>query len=97
VLVYRLDFVSHMERGIAPPVGVPDAERLMSGLSVFYRLDLARAQARRFRRLGRFVATLDIPDDGIIPIERTGTSDGHHTIWGDPDQLLARVVSVESV
>lgn len=93
----RADFVSHHERGIARPVGVPDADRIMRGLSVFDQLELARAQARRFRRLGRFIAAVEIPNDGSIPIERTGNTEGHHTIWGNPDDLLARVLSIESV
>jgi hypothetical protein len=93
----RSDFVSHYERGIPPPVRVPDAERLMRGLSVFNRADLARQQARRFPRLGRFVAEMDIPDDGSIPVERTGAAEGHHTVWGTPEELLARVTWVEKI
>jgi hypothetical protein len=56
------------------------------------------AQARRKRRespvLGSFIAVLRVPLDGSVRVESTfGPS--HHTIWGDPDVLLALVIAVE--
>jgi hypothetical protein len=46
---------------------------------------------------GRFIAAIEIPNDGRITYERTGTNEGHYTLWGDPDTLLNQVIAVEPV
>lgn len=48
-------------------------------------------------RLGRFIATLVIPDHTPIRIEKTGSSPSHFTLWAEPTDLLACVVSIAPV
>jgi len=57
----------------------------------------ARRKARAFRFLGGFIATVQIPSDGSFIVERTTSSAGHHTVWGDPRALLACVVAIDPV
>jgi hypothetical protein len=57
----------------------------------------ARRKARVSPALGRYVAILEIPGDSTLEIERTTTSSGHHTIWGDAALLLSYVVAVVPV
>ncbi len=45
--------------------------------------------------LGRFVAELVLAEEGPIRAERTTREAGHHTLWGDPDELLRCVSRVE--
>lgn len=73
------------------------ALRLWDGVSVYRTRDQARALARRRPYLGSFIAELHVPLDGSIRMELDNGSDGHSTIWGDPHQLLALIVSVEHV
>jgi hypothetical protein len=49
---------------------------------------------RRFPRLGAYIAVLNIPIDSGIRVERTLREPGHHTVWGDPGELLQCVVAV---
>ena len=87
------DFVSNAAEGRPPPAD-PDRRAVWDGLSVYS----TEAQARRKRRaspiLGPYIAVLRVPTDGSVRIERTLVGDGHHTIWGEPDRLLALVVAV---
>ena len=89
----RDDFVSNAAKGLPPP---DDSERraVWGGLSVYS----TEAQARRKRRvspmLGGFIAVLRVPIDGSVRVERTLGGDGHHTVWGESDELLALVVAV---
>ena len=57
----------------------------------------ASAVAQKFPQLGRHIAMLEIPEGGPIRLQRTGREEGHHTLWAEPVDLLARVVSVVSV
>lgn len=50
--------------------------------------------ARRIRRLGRFIAVLDVPDNIPIQVERTTSRPGHHTLWGRADTILGCVIAV---
>jgi hypothetical protein len=49
---------------------------------------------RRYRRIGRFVAVLNVQAGSSIRFERTTSSVGHFTLWGAPEDLLAGVQSV---
>lgn len=71
--------------------------RLWRGISVLNTEAQARSRGRGMPWLGRFIAVLEIPDDGRITYQRTGTSRGHFTLWGDPLVLLRCVVRVVAV
>jgi hypothetical protein len=89
------DFTTDAAMGRPPPSQHPDAIRLADGLSAYATLAQARNKARVYPWLGRYVAMLDIPTISSIRFERTlPGSRGHHTVWGDPIELLACVVSV---
>ncbi|HEY7032492.1 MAG TPA: hypothetical protein VH482_14220 [Thermomicrobiales bacterium] len=92
------DFKSHAARGKLRPPSIPmhrgddvpvyETEEQAQGLV----LDLRK----RGRNLGSFVAELHIPDDGQITDERYSPP-GHHGLHGDPERLLAFVVSVRPI
>ena len=46
--------------------------------------------------MGRYIARLEIPEDGPIRFERT-RGRGHFTLWGDPELMLTYAVSVVEV
>ena len=58
--------------------------------------DGARATARRWPRMGRYIAGLRLSEQEPVTYEKTGIT-GHYTLWADPATLLARVVSVVKV
>jgi hypothetical protein len=64
------------------------------GLSVFTSEELAMENAIRWPE---HVAALLLPQDEGFSIARTYPEiEGHHTIWGDPDRLLANVECVST-
>jgi hypothetical protein len=92
----RDDFLSDEMRGNDPPRS-PDKMKYWQGFSAFDSWDNARAVARRFRSQGDHIAEVTIPAYGAITYERWGRNAGHHTIWGDPDDLLVRVTAIQPV
>ena len=90
------DFTSAIARGRPSPRD-PEARRLFDGISVFATEGQARRKALDYPILGDHVARIELPDDSSVRIERTTTSRGHHTIWGEPALLLSCVVSVVPV
>ena len=88
----RIDFTANVALGRGDPRDPEDA-RLWDGLSMYSTFNQARRKRRVSPMLGRYVAAVRVPLDGSIRIERT-RGEGHHTVWGDPDALLAMVVSV---
>ncbi len=92
----RADFLSDEARGVDPPDN-PAFRRYWQGLSVFDTLAHARALAQRYRRQGDYIAEVTIEPGAGILMERWGRNPGHHTLWGDPDALLARVTDVQPV
>lgn len=91
------DFTSNEARGTALRDPTPESLRLWSGISVYDTLERAQKLAVRRPELGRFVAIVKIADDASVLVERTGNRAGHHTVWGDPGDLMSRVVGVEPV
>jgi hypothetical protein len=87
------DFTSDDGRGEEPPDD-PDLRRLHDGISVFATEAQARNKARDFPFLGGFIARLDVPDDAPLRVERTLRSRGHHTVWGEPIDVLRCVTAV---
>lgn len=105
IILYRIvdsnpptlaDMTSNAARGETLRDPTPERLRLWAGLSAFATEAQARRNARRYTRLGRFIATLGIPADAPVRIERTGRP-GHHTVWGDPRYLLSCVAQVSKV
>lgn len=90
----RQDFLSHEALGI--PLRNEQQRELWSGVSC----QATEQQARRTARLpgfGSFIARVELAEGGSIKWQRTGPKAGHHTLWGDPDELLANVVEVVPV
>jgi len=75
----------------------PELARILTGISVFDGIELARKKALRFPMLGEFLAEISVTETPPLHFERTTTSRGHYTLWGDPEQLLELVVRVEPV
>ena len=44
--------------------------------------------------IGRYIAAVQIEDEDPITSERTTSSSGHYTLWGEPAVIASRVVSV---
>jgi hypothetical protein len=85
------DFTSQKAKGI--PMARPDPEiaLLWNGISVFATETQARHQARAKPWLGGYIAELVIAEGDPITFRRTGVARGHHTLWGEPADLKARV------
>jgi len=92
----REDFFSGKDQGKPIPKKLHQV-RLWEGISTWDRLKVARLRAMANPHQGQYIAAIEIPADGRITYERTGTNDGHYTLWGDPDTLLRQVIAVEPV
>ncbi len=92
-----LDFTSKAALGLVHPLADAETRRLESGLSMYRTASQARKKARAFPLLGGYIATVHLPFSDMLAVERTTTSAGHHTVWGDPDVLLDCVVATEPV
>ena len=90
------DFTSKVALGLVDLRADAETKRLESGLSMYRTLAQARRKARAFPFLGSFIAIVRIRWPMFI-VERTTASAGQHTVWGDPEALLACVMAVEPV
>ena len=70
----------------------PALAELWDGISVQSTLNQARRKRRISPMLGQYVAVLRVPTDGSVRFQRT-RGEGHFTLWGEPADLLAMVVS----
>lgn len=100
----RRDFMSNQEkRGHPRPELPPHLRPLWSGISVHQTEAQSRRQAVELPRLGKYLAELHLPEDETQSFrwERTiPHNDGHVTLWGDADSLLAcvvRIVAIEEI
>jgi hypothetical protein len=92
------DFLPQMETqpNRLPPSGATKREmRLYRAVSHRTTLKGARALARRYPRMGGFVAELAVHSD--LPIEIEVESTGHVNVWGAPEGLLESVVKTFTV
>jgi hypothetical protein len=75
----------------------PENRRLWQGISVYATEAQARRKGRASPMLGRFIARIELPDDSPVLSERTTTSSGHHTLWGDPWIILAAIMEISEI
>lgn len=92
----RADFLSLRALGRSASAGLtPRQLRQWEGISVFATREQALRQARRYPRLGRFIAEIRIAAGGPVRYERTNRdSPGHHTLWGTPHDLQQAVAII---
>lgn len=94
----REDFLSYEALGKVPRRPLPpELAQAWSGVSTYDDKHVARAYARQRTHLGQFIATLEIEDGAPIRVEQTGSDTAHCDLWGDPDEMLARVVALDRV
>lgn len=106
IVLYRLvrtnppttsDFLSDEARGELPPADA-DSEKLDMWRGVSCHTVAAKL-TRRTRMVGNlpYLAEIELPDNCAIRHRQTGNNPGHHTIWGEPEELLGYVRHVERV
>jgi hypothetical protein len=89
------DFRSNRAKGRTIPSHLPpELHRLWNGLSFYDTFEAALTKAKESPGLGTYVSELVIPTDGTIRWERTTRDPGHHTLWGEPEDLHRCVVHV---
>ena len=97
----RRDFLSNQARRGEFPARLPShLRRQRDGISVHDTAANARRQARESPWLGAFIAELRLPDPPPVQVrwERTiRNNEDHHSLWGDPDELLRTLVAVVPV
>lgn len=95
----RSDFESAAEQEKPPISDDPDVLRTHDGISTFTPRAAAEKKAKKYRRLGSFLAEMAVSDDAPgVRYERTFPgSEGHYTVRGNADVLLTLVVSVHPV
>jgi hypothetical protein len=88
-----IDFTSQAAQGTPPSSADPEILRLWDGISCWATEAQARRIARRYPKQGAYIAVLQIPDDTATRIERT-RGPGHHTLRGDPAEIMTCVIAV---
>jgi hypothetical protein len=92
-----VDVLSKADLGEPLREDTPESCRLWQGISVYATEAQARRKGRASPMLGRFIARIELPDDSPVVSERTTTSSGHHTLWGDPSSILAAIVEISAI
>ena len=90
----RHDFLSRDALGMRPRHPTAKALRLWTGLSTNRTYEQASQLVTASPWLGEYIAELRVPADGTFRYELDNGRNGHCTLWGDPDELHALVVSV---
>lgn len=90
----KYDMMSREALGMRPRHPTAKALRLWSGVSMNRTREQAAQLANASPWLGEYIAELRIPVDGSFRYELDNGRNGHCTVWGEPDELLALVVSV---
>jgi hypothetical protein len=88
----RADFLSDEARGRHLRDRSEGGRRRHRGFSVWTTEDHARRAARRFPRLGAYIAVVDVPEDALLESSRDVPE--HLTAYGDPDAFVRSVVAV---
>jgi hypothetical protein len=87
---------SHYELGSEPRRVERRSPVLHMGISVFTERTIAAGVARRWPRLGRFIARLELGDGVAVNYADTG-GPGHLTLWGDPVKLRDAIADIEPI
>lgn len=88
---YVESFLSHAVLGLPPRRDERDVPLIYEGISVYDTREAAVETARRFPRIGGYVAELRIRADTGATYARGGPR-GHLTLWGDPLMLSGATV-----
>lgn len=88
------DFMSREALGMRPRHPTAKALRLWSGLSTNRTREQAAQLATTSPWLGEYIVELHVPVDGSVRYELDNGRNGHCTVWGEPSDLLALVVSI---
>jgi hypothetical protein len=92
----REDFLSYAALGRVPRSRLTASQReSWAGVSAYDDKQVARSYSLARPYLGEYIATLVIEDGAPIRIKQTGRVREHHDLWGEPAEMLARVVAVE--
>mgnify|MGYP001218957382 CR=1 FL=1 len=82
--------MSNKAKGRSPKGAEIDDPEIHDGLSVFDDITALRSRMRRTGWSG-YIAEIELQDTVKV---RTWGPPGHHTIWGDPTELLGSVVLI---
>ncbi len=86
-------FRSNYERNAHPRGLEIESALIHFGLSMYLEREMAAATARRWPRIGRYLAELRLePGNGFCWAHTA--QPGHITVWGRPLQLLAGIVDI---
>jgi hypothetical protein len=86
-------FRSNYERDARPRGLEVESAVIHFGLSMYLERDMATATARRWPRLGRHLAVVQLPPGNGFCWAHTAQP-GHVTVWGRPLQLLACIADI---
>jgi hypothetical protein len=89
-------FRSHFALGAEPRRVERRSAVLHMGISVYTDVQVARGTAKRFPRLGNFIAHVDLDASMGSDYAHTGHP-LHLTLWADPIKLRAAVIDIEPV
>ena len=85
------DFIPLKEQG--RPLKNPKWKREWEyGVSVYDDFDYTVARTRKFPKMGSYIATLVVPDDGSIEFAKTMDDEHHYTIYALAERVLQLVV-----
>lgn len=93
----RRDFMSNREKGKPPRKGEIADPTLHGGISVMDTLEKALQRAKDFPMHGDYIAEVTIPEGSLIVARRTTRTEGHYTLFGNADAILACVTRVIQV
>lgn len=86
------DYQTRFDREGSAPDDLPEAVReSWDAYSAFDTPEGAKAMARRFKRLGRYISRYDVPEDGGITWEQT-IEPGHYDLRGSKEILKQYLV-----
>jgi len=83
---YVNSFKSHAELGLPPHGTELEHPQIYEGITVWDRREAAAKTARKWPKIGEFVAEIHVPGGTDARALRWGPR-GHLTLWGDPLML----------
>jgi hypothetical protein len=85
------DFLSYAALGRPLRRDTPELRRSWEGVSTYDTLDAARAIVANAPRIGRFIAELEIGEDGPVAFEQSGADPSHFDLFGTAADMLSAV------